>query len=533
MSSVSERLVSVGYSLKWTHKKGKVKPQQFWIYCENGQFNYLYVQLEVGGMEWSPVSFIGRSVDPSDPHFYLVSSSGGRDGNARFNGRRPTDMTLYSVVRIHPDSPSMGVVDHIDVSLLRRIHPREFKLSIYPEMDQTLPIHPNQGSLKSVIINEEMLEGNETYTPFHYSFRLLFRNRIDGWFKYNAALSYQGIELIRGQSEIFMFNNPRLTRKKALSSYSAVEVKFMQCYQASPCSTWDWNEVATNIGFTKKRAAELMHLAPNLFNVRGTSATYHVMRPFKVKKTALKNSNQHEEVGRKRRRAYDSSSDTPFEEKRQRRDAYCSPQPEDSPLSDQSVSPSGSPSVSSSSEYAMFPEERHCVNDSVDRVIDKFFNDEFDSNIPQLLESYLSQPAYPQEYHAPVPQLAPPSTSTSSATPSLGMHNLQCFILHECSPFPTFLPIQVDSNISVDTLKAYLRQVSGMNGSIYMLSVGGFILEISDQFTLFTTLLENCPRIVYSVYQPPHDVFHSLQGIVEMLPVPSTLHQPSLVSQSA
>lgn len=533
MNSPSDRVVSVEYSLKWTHKKGKVKPQQFWIYCENGQYNYLYIQLEVGGIEWSPLSFIGRSKDPSDPHFYLVSTDC-RDGkgHSRFGSRRTANISLYSVIRIHPDSPSVGVIDHIDVSHLRGIPSREFHLSIYPEMDQTLPIHPNQGSLKSVVINEELLEGNETYTPFHYSFRLLFRNRIDGWFKYNASLSYNGIELIHGQSEIFMFNNPRLTRKKALSSFSAVEVKFMQCYQASPCSNWDWDEVATNNGFTKKRANELMQLAPNLFNVRGTSASYHVMRPFKVKKPVLKcSSTLTENVGVKRRRSMDSSSSTEFDQKRHR-SSISSPEDFSSPVSTQSPSSSSSPSCES-----VVQDDVQSVDDqdSVDQVIDNFFNDEFDNNIPQLLDSYLSQSSLPQEKFSthesnPISMAMAPPTSSNS---TLRMHSLQCFILHECSTYPTFFPMQVDSNVSVDALRSYLQQISGMTGNLYTLSVGGFILEISDQFTLFTTLLEECPRIVYSVYQPPFDIFHSLQGIVEMLPVPSTLHQPAMVLQSA
>jgi len=123
-------------------------------------------------------------------------------------------------------------------------------------------------------INQNLLFDKDLPFPFCYIGRFTFKNREEGWFRLRAALYWAGRPVLAGDSDLFMFNNPRMKCKKHLSLFTPSQIKFMQVYSLTPLPDQDyWLDLAIQLGFGVKTALQLLQLALDIFVKSSQSGT--------------------------------------------------------------------------------------------------------------------------------------------------------------------------------------------------------------------------------------------------------------------
>ena len=240
----------LSYTIEWAYKKGKLKPQQYWVYCEDSQSNYAKITFQIQGYSWGEFSRIVHFVD-NDKCLILVEN-----------------MSLDTVRGIQIDMNESAItgytfVENVPQEKLTVVQTKDLRFILELKEDDTYPVHPNQGKSIDVKITRSTVQGS---TPFRHIEQYHFKNRSEGWFRLEATLLYQNHVILFGLSSLFMFNNPRMKNKKNLTQYSSDEIKYMQIYSLSPQKDEDyWVGVGICLGYEVEKIFNLISLANELF----------------------------------------------------------------------------------------------------------------------------------------------------------------------------------------------------------------------------------------------------------------------------
>jgi len=218
--------VDISFCVEWTHKKGKRKPQQFWVYCEENQENYLRAYVQIGNQpsNWTNFSTVAMLKDNAHTLIFIQ------------NMKQPGDTVdgLEVDLTAPQSSNHRGHWGSYPRDDLVQLSDRDFKIKLALVADNSQPMHPDQGFADTVHVVDEgytdvaVSEGK--FLPLELTYRYLFKNRSKGWFRVQATMEYNGQIVVEGKSDLFMFNNPRMVKKKDLVPFQSDEIKFMQCY---------------------------------------------------------------------------------------------------------------------------------------------------------------------------------------------------------------------------------------------------------------------------------------------------------------
>ena len=248
------------FRLEWTHKKGKRKPQQFWIYCEGSQQNYVRVDLTAPGFTWTARSVVRRhKVQPQ----VLLLVENYREGAPVAETFRCLSFEVGPSTDPLPEGETAPCIEaFVTAEEMEEIGSDELQIHFSVVRDHSFPVHPQQGDSDQMSINQNLLFDKDLPFPFCYIGRFTFNNREEGWFRLRAALYWAGRPVLAGDSDLFMFNNPRMKCKKHLSLFTPSQIKFMQVYSLPPLPDQDyWLDLAIQLGFGVKTALQLLQLA--------------------------------------------------------------------------------------------------------------------------------------------------------------------------------------------------------------------------------------------------------------------------------
>lgn len=253
---------SFSLSMEWTHKKGKKKPQQFWVYCEDKQQSYARITLNTNfdNISWTSASRMFIFVQNDARHLCFVQ-----------NYASKADVQKAICLQLIDENGCVGVEQTIPTRSLVPVDRSELELNFFLESDASSPVHPLQGNPIDVQMNCQTgsIECSDIREPFQHTAMFSFKNRVEGWFKMKMVLSYSGVTLISSYSDTFMFNNPRLKKRKELAVHPSAVVKFIQCYALSPTQNErEWFSIAQENGITVN--STLLKLGKDVFG-RGTS----------------------------------------------------------------------------------------------------------------------------------------------------------------------------------------------------------------------------------------------------------------------
>ena len=239
------------YSFQWTHKKGKIKPHQYWVYCEGKQQSYARLTLISEGFNWSNISKI-----------FLY------DNSIVFAESFKSNLPYIRVLRCNQYSGGFPYEDIVQTSKLQVVDYNLLKLQIKLKQDESLPIHPLQGSVNEIQMNyQACADGDMTNNePFTYFLQFSFRNRVEGWFYLECSLTYDNQVIISSKSDIFMFNNPRMKKRKEFKNYSPSQIKFMQiCSMDSNFDKDTWLELGSKLLYDKDTILNMFSLSNPIF----------------------------------------------------------------------------------------------------------------------------------------------------------------------------------------------------------------------------------------------------------------------------
>lgn len=255
------------YQLYWTHKKGKKKPQQFWIYCEESQQNYVRVEFCAPGFTWSRNSAI-----------FTHKQTGALVLIENFIDTK-TDSFRCLICKTDNEKTTFSI-DTVQKSELEEVSSTDLQIIFKIKADSEFPIHPQQGKPEVVRINQNILHDKDLPFPFCYVGKFTFKNREEGWFRLEASLQFKEKEIFNGSSDLFMFNNPRMKKKKHLSCFSPPEIKFMQVYSLHSNADQDyWYDLAMQLGYGSSRSLQLLSLASQIFNKNSRSSSNSIDLP--------------------------------------------------------------------------------------------------------------------------------------------------------------------------------------------------------------------------------------------------------------
>jgi hypothetical protein len=173
--------------IEWTYKTGKKKSQQFWVYCEDSQFNYLAISVQIPQFQPSRESCV--MVLQDDPTtLILTENSPSLSQNLPFRGlclntsQKPLQWQYFLPEQVTPFNVS------------------ELQLSVQLKSDVTSPLHPQQSRGTEVVVTQEIIERSQISAPFRYMCKIKFQNRAEGWFFLEASLLYHGTLLFHGRT---------------------------------------------------------------------------------------------------------------------------------------------------------------------------------------------------------------------------------------------------------------------------------------------------------------------------------------------
>jgi hypothetical protein len=248
-------VVVPSFQLEWTHKKGKRKPQQFWIYCEESQQNYVRVHFAAPTFTWTTRSVV--KAHRTLPDVLVLVEDYIEDPALSPEGLR---CLMYA-------KDQKVAVEHVFLaSDLSDLPEGALAFQFQVRADNAFPLHPQQGKPDQLSILQHTLPDRDAPFPFSHVGCFTFKNREEGWFRLQATLLYQGAPVFTGESDLFMFNNPRMKCKKHLALFTPAHIKFMQVYSLTPQPDQDyWFDLALQLGFGAHRALQLLQLAGDIF----------------------------------------------------------------------------------------------------------------------------------------------------------------------------------------------------------------------------------------------------------------------------
>jgi len=242
---------SLSVSLEWTHKRGKIKPDQYWVYCEDRQASYGRITLKSPLDSEKQISKLMKRKTTND---LVVCVS-----DFLIEGSVP------GFVICEQTHFASGTIEYFSLQDLQEIDPNLLRLEFFLREDSSLPIHPQQGRADEVKIQAENLLV-PPLSPIKFASKFYFKNRAEGWFVLEMSVFYAEVLLACSQSDPFMFNNPRMKKPREYSQLSNREVKFVTLYSLSNSSSDHNDEYWLHLGLQTmqfERVLELISLANN------------------------------------------------------------------------------------------------------------------------------------------------------------------------------------------------------------------------------------------------------------------------------
>mmetsp|Transcript_39686 Transcript_39686/g.68014 ORF Transcript_39686/g.68014 Transcript_39686/m.68014 type:complete len:328 (-) Transcript_39686:30-1013(-) len=239
------------YKSNWCLASGKPRKQQFWVYCEGTQTNYIRFDLYQENL--FPVNQNSKLMKDSSDNILLVS-----DASASFSE------ATYFLNNV----PSIFVVD---TSSLTEVHSNEFSLTMTLSPDKEQPHHPLQGTAESIIIKSNQINTIPkkhalSNFPLSFMFQIKFMHRVEGWFRLHVNISHKESNMTI-KSTPFILNNPRLKKRKEHTDFTPTELKFMHVYshfeQKNETNKYDWIELGGMLGHSDP--SKLISNASKLF----------------------------------------------------------------------------------------------------------------------------------------------------------------------------------------------------------------------------------------------------------------------------
>jgi hypothetical protein len=205
------------YLAEWCYKRGTKKSQQYWVYSEGAQFNYMKWNFQSGELNWNAHSRVMKRKCETD----LQSSS------LIFI----EDLYAGPIVRgISLEACSaITFIDNFFLCDLEEVPLSEIEFEVQIVNDQTQPIHPGQVSAELINYKVNLAPSSFHYpTPFSFWCSIQFFNRVEGWFRTKGKLKINDIVFFESYSDVFMLNNPRMKKRREFQSIPPGQVKFMQ-----------------------------------------------------------------------------------------------------------------------------------------------------------------------------------------------------------------------------------------------------------------------------------------------------------------
>ena len=197
-------------SLSWCIKSGKIKPHNFWAYCELKQSNYIKFAF-------------------SNPHFTITNNSRFVfDTGGKYIVVENIHETLTKAFYLH----DISVCITVDTHAYTKISNNDIGFKLQVICDNEEPVHPHQGEASYVKIDVECLEDsnikNVLPKPFGMFFKLNLIGRVEGFFKVECSLYHKNQIILSTHSDTFMMNDPRVKKKPQHKLFSCKELKFMR-----------------------------------------------------------------------------------------------------------------------------------------------------------------------------------------------------------------------------------------------------------------------------------------------------------------
>lgn len=206
----------------YTCIKPRGRPRNtYWVYCEKNQENCVHTSLVDGVTGHVPCIKRMHGKEPCEELFIVEPSIGNPFGYVRGTRLRLGDRP-YTVG---------GIEDVLECDLLDTAS-HDWKVTMTLVSDTEFPVHKEQNTDVASCVSQEVGKVNTTrlYThPYEQIHRIQFMNRAKGWFRIKADLTYKGFYICTGVTDSFMFNNPRINKKR-LKDYKPWEVKLMHVY---------------------------------------------------------------------------------------------------------------------------------------------------------------------------------------------------------------------------------------------------------------------------------------------------------------
>src|SRR3990167_16887 len=157
-------------------------------------------------------------------------------------------------------------LDEVQTAKLTQIDRNKLKLNFILKEDEIPPVHPTQGPASEAQVTYESPITMDSNVPFTFVSKFSFRNRVEACFHLEVHLSYDEITIIRSNSDIFMFNNPRMKKRKEFLNYSPAQVKFMQVYNLTRTGDEQyWLDLGLQLGYSVERIFQMLELSNSVF----------------------------------------------------------------------------------------------------------------------------------------------------------------------------------------------------------------------------------------------------------------------------
>jgi hypothetical protein len=245
----NQNIVFPIFTSEWRYKRGTKKAQQYWVYCEESQFNYIKWDLQCNNLLWNSNSRVMKRRDDNSGALIFVEN-----------------ISEGPVVRGFALEPGLGIsfIESFCVNELEVVPASKLQFEMDIVADSTEPHHPNQGSAASVECSPKVWPSSQENTaPFAYFATVQFSNRTEGWFRLQAKLKYNDQVYIEAESDTFMLNNPRMKKHNEFQNIPASHVKFMLLYNS--IASADLISAGHNLGYSITLISQLMSTARNLF----------------------------------------------------------------------------------------------------------------------------------------------------------------------------------------------------------------------------------------------------------------------------
>jgi hypothetical protein len=233
-----------GFTCEWHQKTGSRKGNQYWVYCESSQFNYIKWSFNAGGLLWSSDSRVMR---------YKHSKQSSMDGLIFIENIRtfPARGVLVEPCAL------IGYIEYFNLNDLEEVPETWFEFVLDLQPDKTVPIHPDQVNTRAVNLKFSVTPSAVDYpAPYSYFSSVQFSKRMPGWFRLKGTLLFKNQVFQECLSETFMLNNPRMRKHPELLSYSPAHVKFMQL--SSILCEDEIQQAAKDLGYSNEMTKQLL-----------------------------------------------------------------------------------------------------------------------------------------------------------------------------------------------------------------------------------------------------------------------------------